>query len=65
MQFDELQQPSCVEDWQVLVQGYESRGMLLHAYDAAERGVEAFPDNLWLRHRAVLALARSGATKLA
>jgi class 3 adenylate cyclase/tetratricopeptide (TPR) repeat protein len=65
MRVDELQRPSCVEDWQALVQDYERRGMLLRAYDTAERGVEAFPDDTWLRHRAVLTLARSGATKLA
>ena len=65
MEFDGLQQSNCVEDWHALVRGYERRGMMLRAYDAAVRGVEVFPDDLWLRQRAVLALARSGAAKLA
>ncbi len=65
MEFDDLQQPTCVEDWHALVSSYERRGMLLRVYDAAEHGVEAHPDDLWLRHRAVLALARSGAANLA
>ena len=30
--------------------------------DLAERGLEQHPEDLWLRHRAVLALARSGST---
>ncbi len=65
MRLEDAQRPENAGDWQDLVQGYERRGMVLRAYDAAERGVEAFPDDLWLRHRAVLALARSGAAEMA
>lgn len=53
------------EDWQAVVRRFEGRGMPLRAYDAAMRGLEHDPDNLWLKHRAVLALARSGATEVA
>lgn len=56
---------SQVEDWRELVQGYERRGMTLRTYDAATRALEIFPDDRWLQHRAVLALARSGATETA
>lgn len=37
----------------------------LQAHDAATRALEAFPDDMALRHQAVLALARSGATEQA
>jgi class 3 adenylate cyclase len=40
----------------------ERRGELLMAFDLAERGLEQRPDDLWLKHRAVLALARAGST---
>jgi tetratricopeptide (TPR) repeat protein len=40
----------------------ERRGELLAAFDLAERGLEEYPDDVWLRHRAVLALARAGST---
>src|SRR3954464_3895943 len=32
------------------------------AFDLAERGLAAHPEDLWLKHRAVLALARAGST---
>ncbi len=41
----------------------ERRGELLTAFDLAERGLGEHPDDLWLKHRAVLALARAGATE--
>jgi tetratricopeptide (TPR) repeat protein len=44
------------------VSAAERRGEPLLAFDLAERGLEDHPDVLWLRHRAVLALARSGST---
>ena len=50
------------EWWLNLVKEAESRGEFLTAFDLAQRGLEAFPDHLWLKHRAVLVLARSGAT---
>ena len=40
----------------------ERRGELLMAFDLAERGVAERPDDVWLKHRAVLALARTGST---
>ena len=40
----------------------ERRGELLMAFDLAERGLTENPDDLWLKHRAVLALARAGST---
>src|SRR4051812_39120873 len=40
----------------------ERRGELLMAFDLAERGLAERPDDVWLKHRAVLALARAGAT---
>lgn len=52
-------------DWQATVQAFEHRGMPLRAYDAAIHGLERDPDSPWLKHRAVLALARSGATETA
>src|SRR3954453_13303250 len=40
----------------------ERRGELLMAFDLAERGLAERPDDIWLKHRAVLALARAGST---
>src|SRR5258707_4190085 len=40
----------------------ERRGEFLMAFDLADRGLHEHPDDLWLRHRAVLALARAGST---
>jgi hypothetical protein len=40
----------------------ERRGELLAAFDLAERGLAEHPDDISLKHRAVLALARAGAT---
>ncbi len=41
----------------------ERRGDYLGAFDVARTGLAAHPDDLVLAHRAVLALARSGATR--
>ena len=49
-------------EWAEAVRDAERRGELLTAFDLAERGLEEHPDDLWLRHRAVLALARAGST---
>lgn len=43
----------------------EHRGDLLAAYDLAKQAIACFPDNTWFGHRAVLNLARSGATRQA
>ena len=54
--------PEPVEAWVAAVQAAERRGEPLSAFDLAERGLEQHPDDVWLRHRAVLALARAGST---
>ena len=41
----------------------ERRGELLTAFDLAERGLAEHPDDVGLKHRAVLVLARAGATE--
>lgn len=48
--------------WLEAVLAQERRGELLTAFDLAERGLAEHPDDLALKHRAVLALARAGAT---
>ena len=57
--------PVGVEESRALVRRFEDRGMMLRAYDAAARALQAHPDDPWLKHRAVLALVRSGATETA
>jgi hypothetical protein len=49
--------------WLDAVKFEERRGELLTAFDLAERGLAEHPDDLWLKHRAVMALARAGATE--
>jgi hypothetical protein len=49
-------------EWLEAVKSAERRGELLTAVDLAEQGLGEHPDDLWLKHRAVLALARAGAT---
>ncbi len=56
---------STVESWLAAVLDAERRGEVLTALDLADRGLEEHPDSLWLGHRAVLALARAGATEQA
>lgn len=48
--------------WLAQVRQLEARGELLLAFDTALRGLEEYPDDLRLRHRAVLNLAKAGAT---
>ena len=48
--------------WLDAVRAEERRGELLAAFDLAERGLSEHPGDLGLEHRAVLALARTGAT---
>jgi class 3 adenylate cyclase len=55
-------QLSSPEDWLDAVHGLERRGELLTAVDLASRGLERFPDDVRLKHRAVLSLARAGST---
>ncbi len=54
-----------VERWVAAVREAERRGEVLSAFDLAERGLAKHPDDIWLKHRAVLALARAGATEQA
>src|SRR5436190_6166904 len=49
-------------DWLARVRSLEGRGELLLAYDTALQGLEAHAGDVWLAHRAVLNLAKSGAT---
>ena len=49
-------------EWHDAVKSEERRGELLSAFDLAQQGLAERPDDLWLKHRAVLALARAGAT---
>jgi class 3 adenylate cyclase len=56
---------STVERRLAAVLDAERRGEVLTALDLADRGLEEHPDSLWLQHRAVLALARAGATEQA
>ncbi len=48
--------------WLDAVRVEERRGELLAAFDLAERGLSEHPGDVGLEHRAVLALARTGAT---
>jgi class 3 adenylate cyclase len=54
--------PRPVEEWLDAVRREERRGEPLAAFDLAEQGLAEHPDDRSLKHRAVLALARSGAT---
>jgi hypothetical protein len=49
--------------WLDAVRREERRGELLTAFDLAERGLEEHPADVTLKHRAVLVLARAGATE--
>lgn len=51
-----------MSDWLTAVLDAERRGEPLLAFDLAERGLAELPEDLALRHRAVLALARAGST---
>jgi hypothetical protein len=52
-----------VDQWLQAVKDAERRGELLRAVDLAEQGLAEYPDDLWLKQSAVLALARAGATE--
>ncbi|MGZ6617304.1 MAG: tetratricopeptide repeat-containing protein, partial [Solirubrobacteraceae bacterium] len=49
--------------WLEEVRREERRGELLTAFDLAERGLAEHPNDIGLKHRAVLVLARAGATE--
>src|SRR2546428_2331041 len=50
-------------EWLEAVVAAERRGELLSAFDLAEQGLEEHPGDVPLQHRAVLALARTGASE--
>src|SRR5579872_4507141 len=52
-------------DWLALVRRCEREGELFRAYDLAQQGLASFPDDLRLKHRAVLCLASTGARQQA
>ena len=52
-------------DWYALVREAERAGEAFRAFDIARRGLGEHPESTTLKHRAVLALARSGATRQA
>jgi class 3 adenylate cyclase len=51
-----------LETWRQRILDAERRGELLSAFDLADRALAQHPDDGWLKHRAVLALARIGST---
>jgi len=51
-----------VAEWLTQIETADRAGEFLQAYDLAARGLESHSDDVALRYRAVLALARSGAT---
>ncbi len=64
-QLDGWRDPPDLDALKDRVLDFEKSGMLLRAYDAAIEGLDYFLNDRWLQHRAVLALARSGATETA
>jgi len=54
-----------VANWLSAVKSAEREGTLFKAFDLAVQGLESHPDAVVLKHRAVLCLARAGATDLA
>jgi len=57
--------PQSPEDWVAQVRRFEREGELFEAYDVARQGLASFPDDLRLKHRAVLCLASTGARQQA
>jgi Adenylate and Guanylate cyclase catalytic domain len=55
--------PRTAAQWLEAVRDAERRGELLTAFDLAECGLAEHPGDVWLEHRAVLALARAGSTE--
>jgi class 3 adenylate cyclase len=49
-------------DWLLEIKRYEREGELLQAYDTARQGLAKYPNDLALKHRAVLCLASTQAT---
>ena len=53
--------PQSPDGWLAEVRRCEREGELFRAYDLAQQGLASFPDDLRLKHRAVLCLASTGA----
>src|SRR6266568_1607566 len=57
--------PQTRDEWIAEVRRCEREGELFRAYDLARQGLASFPDDLRLKHRAVLCLASTGARQQA
>ncbi len=57
-----MPEPTTIEQWTTAVRAAEREGELLAAVDLAEQGLAHHPQSVWLKHRAVLGLARAGST---
>ncbi|HEX3862088.1 MAG TPA: adenylate/guanylate cyclase domain-containing protein [Stellaceae bacterium] len=57
--------PQTPQEWMTAVRRCEREGELFRAYDLARQGLAEFPDDLVLKHRAVLCLASTGARQQA
>ena len=57
--------PQTRDEWIAEVRRSEREGELFRAYDLARQGLSVFPDDLRLKHRAVLCLASTGARQQA
>jgi len=62
---DTLSTEATPEAWLKDVRTYFNNGEFFRAYDLAAEGLERFPGNIPLAHRAVLSLANAGAVPLA
>jgi len=57
--------PKTAAQWLIEVRRHEQGGELFRAYDVARQGLEKSPNDLALKHRAILCLASTGATRKA
>ena len=62
---DTPSQDLTAEGWRALANKVFRNGEFFRAFDLAQAGLRAYPDDLALKHRAVLSLANSGALDLA
>ena len=62
---DENVVPQGIDPLRATIRTRFRRGELARAYDWCLEGLKHYPDNLWLKHRAVLCLTRSGALERA
>src|SRR5260370_35242102 len=64
-EIDEQPSPQSPDQWVAEVRRCEREGELFRAYDLARQGLASFPNDLRLKHRAVLCLASTGARQQA